>query len=166
MAIHELALLVTFYGVTVSTIASVKVDNERSSLRTIPGPSGKLFTDFDKVKFTVTTTAGETACVVADRCGGDVSYAMVADKASKAELFRYSMPDEDDVAGVASLRAKLPRAMPYFLAQDADYVALKDLVGRHCLTGAGADAVATLDVATEAMKVAEYLTPLLMAKLS
>ena len=38
MAIHELALLASFYDVTVDNIESVKVDEEFSSLQTLKGP--------------------------------------------------------------------------------------------------------------------------------
>jgi len=50
MAIHELALLVSFYDVTVDNIAEVVADKEFSSMQTLKGPSGKEFTDFDKIK--------------------------------------------------------------------------------------------------------------------
>merc|ERR1711971_1209891 len=46
MAIHKLALLVSYYDVTVDNIASVTADKEFSSLQTLKGPSGKDFTDF------------------------------------------------------------------------------------------------------------------------
>jgi len=41
MAIHELALLVSFYGVTVDSIDKVEADREFSSCQTLTGPSGK-----------------------------------------------------------------------------------------------------------------------------
>merc|ERR1719491_1250410 len=55
MAIHELALLASFYDVSVENIESVTADKEYSSMQTLPGPSGKEFTDFDKIKFTIKT---------------------------------------------------------------------------------------------------------------
>ena len=58
MVIHELALLVTFYGVTVESISTVDVDEGFSSLQTLAGPSGQEFTDLDKVKFTILTKSG------------------------------------------------------------------------------------------------------------
>merc|ERR1712194_266612 len=95
MAIHELALLASFYDVTVDNIESVEADKEFSSMQTLKGPSGKDFTDFDKIKFTITTKNGNKVSVAADRCGGTDSYATVADTEGK-ETFRHSMPDEDD----------------------------------------------------------------------
>merc|ERR1711971_282210 len=92
MAIHELALLVSFYDVSVENIASVTADKEFSSMQTLPGPSGKEWTDFDKIKFTIETKNGKEVSVQADRCGGDVSYAKV--DIDGKEVFRHSMPDE------------------------------------------------------------------------
>ena len=111
MAIHELALLVSFYDVTVENIASCVADPTFSSCQTLVGPSsGKEFTDFDKIKFTITTKTGQTVSVQADRCGGDTSYAKVEDNTGK-EVFRHSMPDEDDKANVAVLEQEYPGAM-------------------------------------------------------
>ena len=97
MAIHELALLVSFYDVTVDNIESCTADKEFSSLQTLKGPSGKDFTDFDKIKFTIKTKTGKEVSVAADRCGGNVSYATVSDKDGN-EVFRWNMPDEEDEA--------------------------------------------------------------------
>ena len=110
MAIHELALLVSFYDVTVENIESCIADKEFSSCQTLIGPSsGKEYTDFDKIKFTITTKSGNTVSVQADRCGGDTSYAKV--EQDGVEVFRHSMPDEDDKANVTILENEYPGAM-------------------------------------------------------
>jgi hypothetical protein len=109
MAIHELALLVSFYDVSVENIASVEADADFSSMQTLTGRSGKEWTDFDKIKFTVTTKTGKKVSVQADRCGGSVTYAVVTDE-SGAELFKHTMPDEEDEANVSVLEAKYPGA--------------------------------------------------------
>merc|ERR1719148_11487 len=96
MVIHELALLVSFYDVSVDTIESVTADKEFSSLQTLAGPSGEDRTDFDKIKFTIKTKSGKEVSVAADRCGGTDSYATVQDKGE--EVFRYYMPDDEDKA--------------------------------------------------------------------
>ena len=67
MAIHELALLVSFYDVSVENIESVTADKEFSSMQTLKGPSGKEWTDFDKIKFTIKTKNGNEVSVQADR---------------------------------------------------------------------------------------------------
>ena len=165
MAIHELALLVSFYDVSVDNIASVAADKSFSSLQTLPGPSGKMFTDFDKIKFTITTKNGNTVSVQADRCGGTDSFATVSDAKTGDELFRYYMPDEEDKVNVKALEAKYPSAMPYFFTQDPDYITVKERVAMHTVTGKEAEGVATIGVAVETLKVAEYLTPILQEQL-
>ena len=165
MAIHELALLVSFYDVTVENIASVTADKEYSSKQTLPGPSsGKQFTDFDKIKFTIETKTGKVVSVAADRCGGTDSYATVTDT-NGTEVFRYYMPDEEDKATVQRLQAKYPTAMPYFFTQDPDYVTVKERVAKFTATGEEAEGLATIDVAVETLRVAEFLTPTLMEQL-
>ncbi|KAL3808451.1 hypothetical protein ACHAXA_010911 [Cyclostephanos tholiformis] len=164
MAIHELALLVSFYDVTVENIDSVVADREFSSMQTLTGPSGKEYTDFDKIKFTITTKTGKVVSVQADRCGGTDSYATVTD-ASGSEVFRYCMPDDEDRESVKALQAKYPTAMPYFFTQDPDYVTVKERVARYTATGEEATGVATIGVAVETLRVAEFLTPTLMEQL-
>jgi predicted dehydrogenase len=166
MAIHELAILVTYYGVTVDTIAFVEADEEFSSCKTLKGPSsGKDFTDFDKLKFKITTKDGIEVSVAADRCGGDDSVGVVTDASSGKELARYTMPDDEAVANTPNLQQKYGEAMPYFFAQDPDYLTLKVLVANNCVDESPAPGVATIDVAIETLKVAEYLTPILQEQL-
>merc|ERR1712160_39405 len=106
MAIHELALLVSFYDVSVDNIESVTADKEFSSMQTLVGPSGKEWTDFDKIKFTIKTKTGKEVSVAADRCGGTDSYATVTK--GDEEVFRYYMPDDEDKQLVEELTAKYP----------------------------------------------------------
>jgi len=164
MAIHELALLATFYDVTVNNIAEVKADKTFSSMQTLPGPSGKMFTDFDKVRFTITTKTGSQVTVQTDRCGGSDSYATVTDKSGK-EVFRYYMPDDEDKKHVEALKAKYPTAMPYFFTQDPDYITVKERVAKHTVDGQPAEGIATIGIAIEALKLAEFLTPELQKQL-
>jgi predicted dehydrogenase len=164
MAIHELALLVTFFGVTTNTIKSVIADKDNSSCQTLVGPSGKEFTDFDKIKFTVITTTGTQVSILADRCGGNDSVGIVTNHTGE-ELARYSMPDEEDIIKMKKLEAENPGANAYFYVQDPDYAMLKERIAKHCVDGTPAEGVATIDIAVETLKVAEYLTPLLMEQL-
>jgi len=164
MAIHELALLASFYEVTVENIESVTADKEFSSLQTLPGPSGKEFTDFDKIKFTITTKTGQKVSVSADRCGGEDSFATVTD-GNGEEVFRYYMPDEEDKKLVAELKEKYPTAMPYFFTQDPDYITVKERVAKHTVDGKPAEGIATIGIAVETLRVAEYLTPILQEQL-
>uniref|UniRef100_A0A7S1Y3R9 Gfo/Idh/MocA-like oxidoreductase N-terminal domain-containing protein n=1 Tax=Grammatophora oceanica TaxID=210454 RepID=A0A7S1Y3R9_9STRA len=164
MAIHELAILATFYNVSVDTIATVQADADYSSCQTLTGPSsGKPFTDFDKLKFQITTKAGVSINVAADRCGGDDSVGIV--ESEKEGLARFTMPDETTVANIPTLEAEFPGAMPYFFTQDPDYREIKERVAQSCLSGEPATGVATMDIGIESLKLAEYLTPLLQEQL-
>lgn len=163
MAIHELALLVSFYDVSVDNIESVTADKEHSSMQTLKGPSGKEWTDFDKIKFTIKTKNGNEVSVAADRCGGTDSYATVSK--GDEEVFRYWMPDDEDRNQMEKLTAKYPTAMPYFFTQDADYVTVKERVAKHTVDGLEAEGIATVAIAVDTLKVAEYLTPILQEQL-
>ena len=166
MAIHELAILVTYYGVTVDTIDKVEADKDYSSCKTLQGPSsGKEFTDFDKLKFKIVTKSGTEVNVAADRCGGDDSVGIVTDANTGKELARYTMPDDETVANTPTLTKKYGDAMPYFFAQDPDYLKLKQLVVQNFVAGDPAEGVATIDTAIDTLKVAEYLTPILQEQL-
>jgi predicted dehydrogenase len=164
MAIHELALLVSFFDVTVETIEQCVADKDFSSCQTLKGPSGTDFTDFDKIKFTITTKSGKSVSVQADRCGGDVSWGSVADSDGN-EVFRHSMPDEEDKANVTVLQEEYPGAMPYFFSQDPDYITVKERVANFCANGVDSVGIATIDIAVETLRVAEFLTPTLQEQL-
>lgn len=168
MAIHELALLATYYGVTVDNIASVTPDAEYSNCLTLAGPSGKEFTDFAKVGFTVTTKDGSSVTVKADRCGsttGGGSMAIVS--VDGEEKFRSETPDEVLQKSCDEQAKADPAMMPYFFLQHDDYITLKERSTAHILSGApgSPEGMATIEIALETLKVAEYLTPMLTTAL-
>ena len=108
---------------------------------------------------------GAEANVAADRCGGDDSVGIITDATTGKELARFTMPDDETVANTPALKAKYGEAMPYFFAQDPDYLRLKELVVRHMVAGEPAEGVATIATAVDTLKVAEYLTPILQEQL-
>jgi len=162
MAVHELALLVTYYGVKADNIASIVPDKAYSSCQTL----GK-FTDFDAIGFTVTTTEGKTVSVYADRCGdaggGGFSEAVVS--LDGQEVFRSMTPDAALKAEVAPKLEAHPDWMPYFHLQHDDYITLKERVCAAILSGTEPEGVASIGVAIETLKVAEMLTPTLRKEL-
>ena len=166
MAIHELALLVTFFGITVATIDKVESDASKSSCQVLKGPaSGQSFTDFDKLHFTITNTSGVKVSIFADRCGGDDSVGVLTDTNNNV-LKKFSMPDAYDMEqSIPKLSKKYPGAMPYFYVQDPDYCTLKERIVQQCVNGTTPEGVATIDIAIETLKVAEYLTPILQEQL-
>lgn len=159
-----MALAVTFYGVSVDNISSVEADKVFSSCKTLVGPSGSSFTDFSKLKFSIKTKDGKEVSIAADRCGGDDSVGIVTDGEGK-ELVRYTMPDDDDAETIKEAEDRIAGAMPYFYVQSPDYQTLKQKVAKAVAESEPAEGVATIDVAIETLKVAEYLTPLLMEQL-
>ena len=85
---------------------------------------------------------------------------------NKSVVTKFSMPDEEDVEkSIPALAEKYPGAMPYFYVQDPDYCTLKERIAQQCVSGATPKGVATIDVAIETLKVAEYLTPILTDQL-
>jgi len=163
MAIHELALLVSFFGVTVDTIAEFKVHMDKDVTESltvwVPGtamPNAKYITDFSRVSFTVTTKDGKSVSVAANRCGGNVSHASVKDESGK-EVAKFEFPDADTQSKVDEQCAADPEMMPYFFVQSDDYHVLKDRVVKSALTGGEAEGVATIQVAIEALKLAEHV---------
>jgi predicted dehydrogenase len=166
MAIHELALLVTFFQVTVDTIKNIQVNtstlfSEKVSLLK-PGASlrnPEYITDFSRVAFKVTTKSGTNVSLLADRCGGNVSFAVVKDELGK-EVKKFEFPDPEMTAKIEEMVALDPQMMPYFLVQSDDYFMLKDRVVNATLEGKGKDpeGVATIFVGVEALKLAEYTT--------
>merc|ERR1711871_91954 len=156
MAIHELALLVTFHCVKASNIAEVIPDKEYSDLQT----HGK-YTDFAKAGFTLKLTDGSQVSVKANRCGGSYSNAVVS--VVGVQKFRSVTPDKALEAKCKKQQAADPKMMPYFFLQHDDYITLKERVCAHILSGkeGSPEGIATIDIAVEALKVAEYLTPLM-----
>lgn len=164
MAIHELALLVSFFGVTVDTIAEFKVDMDKELTESltvwVPGtamPNAKYITDFSRVSFTVTTKAGKSVSVAANRCGGNVSHASVKNGSGK-EIAKFEFPDAETQSKVDEQCKADPEMMPYFFVQSDDYLVLKDRVVKSALSGGKAESVATIQVAIDALKLAEYIT--------
>jgi len=159
MAVHECALLVTYYNVSVDNIAEVEFDDEFTSCQTLNG-----FTDFDKVGFTIKTKCGKTVSVKANRCGGSNSRAVV--EVDGKEVFSSITPDAELEARVSVQQAAHPAYMPYFFLQHDDYITLKERVCAHIAAdAAGApEGIATIDIAIETLKVAELLTEKALAR--
>lgn len=164
MAIHELALLVSFFGVTVDTIEEFKVNTNKLFTERltvwVPGttvPNEKYITDFSRIGFSVTTKSGSSVSVMADRCGGNVSFASVKDE-SGIEIEKFEFPDAETQEKVDKQCAADPEMMPYFFVQSDDYFTLKDRVINSVINKCEADGIATINIGIEALKLAEYFT--------
>lgn len=160
MAIHELALLVTFYDIRVDNVHTITANKSLSRKLTLEGK-----TDFASISFTVTTLSGVSATITADRCGGNVSYAIINDGCPPAgkEIKRFICPTEEEEKEVNAMIKADPEMMPYFFTNSNDYWKLKSDVIEAFRNGSSkAGNVATIDVAIEALKLAEFATRSLM----
>jgi hypothetical protein len=54
---------------------------------------------------------------------------------------------------------------PYFFSQDPDYITVKERVANLCANGVEASGVASIEIAVETLRVAEFLTPTLQEQL-
>jgi len=163
MAIHELALLASFFNITVDSVASFKIDKKISEKLEL-SYQGKSYTDFSKILFTVTNKKKQSVSIMADRCGGNVSYAAVLNREGK-EVGKFEFPDEDELAKVNKMVEADPEMMPYFFVQSDDYFELKSRVVKSILSGEVAEGVATIEIAVDALKLAEFGTDQLMKTL-
>ena len=131
-------------------------------MQTLTSPSIKDFTGFDNIKFTIKTKSTNEVSVAVDRCGGTDLYATAANEDGE-EVFQYWMPDDEDKVRVHALTDTRP--CHYFFTQDPDQVTVKERVLKHTVTGDKAEGMATIGVAVETLRVAEYPTPMLMEQL-
>lgn len=153
MAIHELALAASHFGMSPESIVSVDCDTSKSELRTIGD-----FTDFSKVDFVITNDKGLKLRMVADRCGGDGSFAQV--HSGEKLLLETKMVDAKRAAAVAKRQAEHPDWISYLLTQEFEYAQLKEAFAAAALKGTAEPVgIATIDVAIKALKLADFLTP-------
>jgi hypothetical protein len=75
------------------------------------------------------------------------------------------MPDDEDSASIKNAEERIAGAMPYFYVQSPDYQTLKERVASSIVNSKPAEGVATIEEALETLKVAEYLTPILLEQL-
>ena len=162
--LQELALLVSFFDVTVDTIDKFELQKDKLFTEKlavwVPGtvvPDEKYISDFSRIGFKVTTKAGKSVSVMADRCGGNVSFASVRDSKGM-EVQKFEFPDSETLAKVDELCIADPDMMPYFFIQSDDYDVLKTRVVESTLAGKDAEGVATIQIAIEALKLAEHFT--------
>jgi predicted dehydrogenase len=155
MALHELAVAVMYYGLSVATINEVNVNNEATTLLTLDG-----ITDFSRLDFTVRTTAGRRIRIVTDRCGdhpGGPGSKEAIVSVDDRDLFRaVSAPVAVEAALEEQLRAN-PTYKKYFILQAEQYRKLKELTLLSAAAGKPAAGVATIATAVEILRVAEFL---------
>jgi len=161
MAIHELALAVQFWGMRASDVVEVRLAADGCEFATLGG-----LTDLVKVDMTLVASSGKTLRIVADRCATNGCCAVVRDLASGAVLYNEDMCGGPRQAACAARQAEHPDWISYLLSQEVEYAALKQTCAQHAVQSTTPPGVASIETAIEALKLAEYLTPLVTAKLA
>mmetsp|Transcript_33054 Transcript_33054/g.105500 ORF Transcript_33054/g.105500 Transcript_33054/m.105500 type:complete len:367 (+) Transcript_33054:111-1211(+) len=160
MAIHELALAAQFFGMRADNVTDVTLEEpDNCECLTLDGR-----TDFSKIDFTLTNSHNDVVRISADRCAGDGCCAKVTDKTGK-EIFSKELVDDASQERVKQRMAQHPDWLSYLITQEPEYADLKARCARAAIDGVFPPAVATIDIAIAALKLAEYLTPVLQAKL-
>ena len=163
MAIHELALAATFFGMRADTITDVDTSGCDESADGCDLMTLNDFSDFQRLDFVLTNKDGNKVRIVADRCGGDECRAIVTKDG--AEVFNKAMIDAPRQAVVEERMAAHPDWIGYLITQEPEYRELKERCAAAAVRGEFPEGVATIEIAIEALKLAEYLTPLLSARL-
>ena len=127
MASQELAVLVTQFGVTTDTIKAFKVNTNKlfSEKQTFfKKTNGIEVSDFSRVAFKIMTTNGRSVSVMADRCGGMVSFAVVKSIAGK-EIKKFLSPDGDHASRIEHELKRDTEMMHQFTIEGDDFMELK-----------------------------------------
>ena len=106
--------------------------------------------------------------VKADRCGSTEGGNSIGIVSVNGEVKAQFETPDDDLKKICEAKAKEdPEMMPYFALQHDDYITLKERATAHILAGAPGvpEGMASIEIALEALKCAEYLTPLLQKAL-
>ena len=160
MAIHEIALACQFWGMRADNIKDVVLNADGCEMLTLGD-----FTDFARIDFTLVNTEGTKVRISADRCSGDGCCAIVTDTKSGAELYKAEMVEGARADAVAAEAKAHPDWFSYLYTQAAEYAKLKTVCAAHAINKSIPPGVATIEIAIEALKLAEYLTPVLKEKL-
>lgn len=125
MACQELALLVAQYKISVGDVHKFKVNTNRlfSEKTTLKSGSESII-DLIRVAFKITTKKGKTVSVMADRCGGLVSFAVVKSHRGE-ELKRFQSLTEGQVAECEGRLKREQILVPNFIIEKDEYVELK-----------------------------------------
>jgi len=137
MASYDLAILVSQYKVTANLIEKFKVNtnrlfSERKTFRN--NAQGKELTDYSRVAFKITTKKGQHVSVMADRCGGLVSFAVVKNHKGE-EIRRFESHDQSEVSDVRRQIKEDKEMNRQFIVQADDFLELKRRIVTGILSG-------------------------------
>ena len=161
MASQELAVLMTQFGVKADNIKAFKVNTNRLfSERQVyyNQINGNKCTDFTRVAFKITTKTGRSVSVMADRCGGLVSFAVVKSNTGK-ELERFQSHDKNQVSMVQDELSEDKEITHQCIIESEEYLELKKRVVRNILNGGSRSPTLTsIHDGIDVMSLADYCT--------
>ena len=163
-ASQDLAVLVTQFGVTTDTVKAFKCNtNQLFSEKQIfcNRANGDEVSDFSRVAFKITTTTGRNVSVMADRCGGIVSFAVVKSIAGK-EIKKFLSPDGDSASRIEDELKRDTEMMHQFTIEGEDYMELKRRVVDSILGKEGDSmspkSIITIQDGIEVLRLSNYCT--------
>jgi predicted dehydrogenase len=162
MMIHEIVVLISYFGLQVDSIKKIVADKGYTCIETRKG-----FTDLSKMACTIKTKSGQQFKLWGDRSNGEYGEAVVTTATGK-EAFKSVRPDEEISKNAAEIEEANPGCMPYFYLQDGEYLALKKQVVQHIASGlnggSSPEGVASVETAIEGLKLCDCITEALMSK--
>jgi predicted dehydrogenase len=159
MMIHEIVVLISYFGLQVDSIKEIVADKQYTTVETRKG-----FTDLSKMKCVIKTNSGQEFKLWGDRSNGEYGEAVIT--VDGKEFFKAVRPDEEISKKAEEIEKSDPGCMPYFYLQDGEYLALKKQVIQHILSGKEGSpvGVASVETAIEGLKLCDCITEALMEK--
>ncbi len=137
MAVQELAILVMQFGVKAKEIETFKVNTNRlfsERLTFNDENNSRKVTDLSRVAFKITTKdRRRSVSIMADRCGGVVSFAVVKSHAGK-ELQRFQSHNADHVSMIQSQLRDDMEISHQFDIESEEYLELKRRIVKSILS--------------------------------
>lgn len=167
MASQELAVLVTKFGVKVPEIVSFKVNSNRlfSEKQIFHNKTtGEELTDFARAAFKITLKNRRSVSVMADRCGGLVSFAVVKSHSGK-ELRRFQSHNEAQVKAVQDELRGDTEIRHQYIIEDKEYLELKKRVVMSISGSKKPSGLVSIQDGIDILALADYCTTELNAAL-
>ncbi|KAL7488699.1 hypothetical protein ACHAW6_014298 [Cyclotella cf. meneghiniana] len=130
MACQELAVLFSQYNISYRDVQKFKVNTNRLFSEKVTfvhvnyNDGDERFSDLIRVAFKITTKRGKIVSVMADRCGGLLSFAVVKSHRGE-ELKRFQSLMEEQVMEYERRLKKETGLIPNFVVEKDDYLELK-----------------------------------------
>jgi len=160
MLCHELAIAVTYFGLTCERLSKLTLDTDKSNL--IELPDGR--SDWQRLVFRVSSEGGASREVIfdANRCGGSSDFSRVLIGAEGEDRKSFQLPSPEHEKWCESMRAQDSEIRGYFLLQSVDYKRLKCKLIDHIegATPGVPQGVADLAAASEVLRLADFIAPL------